>query len=340
MKNTYLYLAILIVLGTIAYFVVTNQSDTTLKGEEDDFAVENTDKIHKIFIADRQNNTATLVRNGKDWNYTNDNGKTYKARPAAIKFLLETMKKVRVRYKVQDAAVPLAVEDLSTNGKKVEIYDKRGNRFKTYYVGGASNDLQGTFMIMEGSENPYVTHLQFWEGFLTDRYIIPEKDWRDKSVFSYKSDEIKSVQVDYPKQQANSFTLTQVKKGQFTVEPLYPTTQKITTPVIHQKALAYLYGYERLIAEAIENENPNRQMLLEKIPFVTIQITLQDDTKKTVKLIPVIEQVEQKSEDDLTETRPDIQRYFAFINGNEDVFLVQDLLFKKVFWGYDFFFTK
>lgn len=339
MKNTYLYLAILIVLGTIAYFLVTNQSNSTLEGDDGNFAVENVDEIHKIFLADRKNRTATLVRKDKHWEYINDAGKSYKARPAAIKLLLETIQKVQVRYMVQEAAVPMAVEDLATIGKKVELYDKNGKRFKTYYVGGSSNDLQGTFMAMEGSDNPYVTHLQFWEGFLSDRYMLAEKDWRDKTVFGYKSDDIKSVQIDYPRQQGNSFILTQVKKGKFTVEPLYPTTQKITTPVIHQKALAYLYGYERLIAEAIENENPNRASLLEKLPFATIQVTTQDGTQKTVKLISVVENV-QVDEGNLEETRPDIQRYFAFVNGNEDVFLVQDLLFKKVFWGYDFFFTR
>ena len=57
-----------------------------------------------------------------------------------------------------------------------------------------------------------------------------------------------------------------------------------------------------------------------------------------VKFVPVVEEAEQVDEE--TSRRPQIQRYFAFVNGNEDVFLVQHLLFSKVFWGYDFFFEK
>ena len=325
MKNTYLYLAILIVLATITYFVVTSDSDSTLTANEADFGVKNVDKIHKIFIADRQNRTATLTRKKDHWEYKGKSGKTYKARPAAIEVLLNTIKNVEIRYMVQDAAVKMAVDDLATNGKKVELYDKRDKRFKTYYVGGPSNDMQGTFMIMENSENPYVTHIQTTEGFLTDRFLIAEKDWRDKTVFSYKAKNIKTIQVDYPKQQGNSFVLTQVKKGKFEVEPLYPSTEKITKKVIDQKALAYLYKYERLVAEAIENENPNRNTILEKIPFATVQITTKDGEQKTVKFIPVIEQVEEDENEN--KIRPNVQRYFAFINGNEDVFLVQQLLF-------------
>ena len=130
MKNTYLYLAILIVLATVTYFVITNDSETTLDFEESDFAVENVDKIHKIFIADKNNRNATVTRKDDYWEYTNKVGKTFKARPAAIEVLLKTIQNIEVRYMVQDAAVDMAVEDLATNGKKVELYDKKGKRFK------------------------------------------------------------------------------------------------------------------------------------------------------------------------------------------------------------------
>jgi|AntRauTorckE5430_2_1112549.scaffolds.fasta_scaffold02023_1 hypothetical protein len=338
MKNTYLYLAILIILGTVAYFVLTNKSESTLDSEDGSFAVENTDEIYKIFIANQQRETAMVTRKDNHWEYTNSEGETYKARPAAIEVLLKTIRGVSVRYMVQEAAVPMAIQDLQVNGRKVELYNKEGKRFKTYYVGGPSNDMEGTFMMMENSNNPYVTHLQFLDGFLTDRYLIAERDWRDKTVFGYKSSDIKSLSIDYPKQQSNAFKLTQVREGKFEVEPLYPTTAIIQKPVIDQKALAYLYNYERLIAEAVESKNPNLIGIINRVPFCTITITENSGIQKIVKFIPVLEDVE--SHEDQTKTRPKIQRYFAFVNGNEDVFLVQHLLFGKVFWGYDFFFES
>lgn len=336
MKNTYLYVAILVVLATATYFIVNRDTSNTLDASESEFAVEDIDKIHKIFIADKNNRTATITRQDGYWEYTNGVGKSYKARPAAVDILLKTIQNVDIRYMVQDAAVKLAVDDLATNGKKVELYDKQGERFKTFYVGGPSNDLQGTFMIMEGSENPYVTHLQNWEGFLTDRFLLAEKDWRDKTVFGYDSKNIKTIQVDYPKQQSKSFILTQVKNGKFEIEPLYPSTDKINQSVLNAKALAYLYNFEKLVAEAFENENPHRNEILEKLPFATVQVTTTEGNQKTVKFIPVIEEVEELEEN--VKSRPKIERYFAFVNGNEDVYLVQQLLFGKIFWGYDSFF--
>ena len=340
MKNISKYLAILIILGVVAYFIVNNNQDvSTITGTESDFAIKDIDKIHKVFLADKQGKTATLIKEDKKWQYVSAAGKKYDVRPAALKLFLETVEKVEVRYVVPEVAMKMAVEDLATYGKKVEFYDKDGKRFKTYYVGGSSNDQQGTFMIMENSNQPYVTHLKFWEGFLTDRYALEEKNWRDKTVLGFDSKDIKSVQIDYPLQQSNSFSLTQVSQGKFEVEPLYPSTKKIPTEVLHQKALAYLYNYERLIAEAFENKNPNRADLIQRVPFATVKITTNDGVIKTVRFIPVIEQVEI---DETTEaaSRPNVQRYFAFVNGNEDVYLVQGLLFNKIFWGYDFFFTN
>ncbi len=338
MKNTFLYLAILVILGVAAYFIVNNNSEaSTISGADSDFAIKNIEKIHKVFIADKQGRTATLEKKNNVWKYINSKGQEYDIRPSALEFFLETVEKVDVRYLVPDAAMELAVNNLATNGRKVEFYDKNGKRFKTYYVGGASNDQQGTFMVMENSNQPYVTHLNFMDGFLTDRYILEEKDWRDKTVFGYKSEDIKSIQIDYPLQQSNSFLLKKVSSEKFEVEPLYPSTKRIPTEVLHQKALSYLYNYERLIAEAFENENRNRNELLEKIPFATVQIITKDDVIKTVKFIPVVEQIEVDEETEAA-TRPAVQRYFAFANGNEDVYLVQGLLFNKIFWGYDFFF--
>ncbi len=340
MKNTYLYLAILIILGVAAYFVVNNNNDTsTINDSDSEFAIKDIGKIHKVFLADKRGNSATLVKEDDVWKYLSPKGKKYDIRPAALKLFLETVEKVDVRYVVPQKGMKVAVNNLATDGKKVEFYDKDGNRFKTYYVGGASNDQQGTFMVMENSNQPYVTHLKFWEGFLTDRYVLEEKDWRDKTVLSFDDNEIKSIQIDYPLQQSNSFSLTQVSDGKFEVEPLYPSTDKIPTEVLHQKALSYLYSYERLIAEAFENKNPNRNELLEKVPFAIVKVTTKSDEVKIVKFVPVVEQVEV-DEDTEASSRPAVQRYFAFVNGNEDVYLVQGLLFNKIFWGYDYFFKN
>jgi hypothetical protein len=342
MKHTRLYVVLFVVLGVAAYFILNKYAlNSTLEGGESNFAVTDTDEIYKIFIADKQGKTATLERNNDTWEYVSKTGKRYKVRPAAIKVLLETMQKVQVRYVVPQTAMKLAVEDLAVSGKKVELYNKKGKRFKTYYVGGPSNDSQGTFMIMEGSKQPYVTHLPYWEGFLTDRYLLEEKDWRDKTVFGYKSKEIKSIQVDYPSQQANSFLLTQVKNGKFTVAPLYPGTPTTDKPILHQKALAYLYNFERLIAEAYETQNPNKGYFLEKIPFIIVEVKLNNGDRKRVRFIPIIEEVDSDL-DGSHEYRPDVERYFAFVDGTEgeDAVLVQHLVFKKIFWGYNFFFEK
>ena len=75
MKNTFLYLAILVILGVAAYFIVNNNSEaSTISGADSDFAIKNIEKIHKVFIADKQGRTATLEKKNNVWKYINSKG--------------------------------------------------------------------------------------------------------------------------------------------------------------------------------------------------------------------------------------------------------------------------
>ena len=62
------------------------------------------------------------------------------------------------------------VKSLASEGIKVELYDRKGEKIKAYYVGGATPDERGTYMIMENAEEPYVAHIPSWEGNLRFRF--------------------------------------------------------------------------------------------------------------------------------------------------------------------------
>ncbi|MFM7400782.1 MAG: hypothetical protein ACKO4W_07735, partial [Bacteroidota bacterium] len=95
MKRTLLLAAILAVLAAAAWYAISQQNTKSSKISWDmDFAVRNTDDIGKIFIADRENRTATLERKDGSWIY---NGK-YPARQTAVDILLETVSRLNVQY--------------------------------------------------------------------------------------------------------------------------------------------------------------------------------------------------------------------------------------------------
>ncbi|HMO38356.1 MAG TPA: DUF4340 domain-containing protein [Saprospiraceae bacterium] len=331
-KKTLLLLIAFALLGAIATWYLLTQPDdqTTLAGADRQFAIANTDVIYKIFIADRQGSTTTLERRDGYWMY---NGQ-YRARPNAIDNLLDAIRRVQVKYKPPTAAVKHMVSDLATQGLKVELYDKNNRLLKTYYVGGATADERGTYMIMDRAEQPYVTHIPSWEGNLRFRYSLKGDDWRDKTIFAYRPEDVQAVVIEYPKQRNNSFRLARAGQD-FRVQPFYEVTPVINRPLRSGVIEAYIEGFRSLGAEAFENKNPRRDSVLQLIPFSIISVTDKNGVTTTARLYPIFPEPIPGA------TRlPDanvVERYFAALD-NGDFMLIQHHVFKKILWGYEFFF--
>jgi len=169
MKRTLVLLILFVVLGSGAYYLMQNQdkSSTTSWNEAGDFAVENIDDIHKIFIADKQNYRVLLERKNGYWTYN----RKFKAKKTAVDDLLNTIKDVRMKYTTPRGAENNMRKNLATSGVKVEIYDKNDNQMKVYYVGGATANSLGTYYIMEGSTEPYVMHIPAFQGLLKGKFL-------------------------------------------------------------------------------------------------------------------------------------------------------------------------
>jgi len=332
MNNTLrLLLLFLLLAGATFWYTQKNDSKTTVAKTDRDFAIPNIESVHKIFIADRNGQAATLEKKAKHWQY-NDK---WKANPNAIENLLKTIQKVQLKYIPPNAAIEHIVKDIATNNIKVELYDQAGKNLKTYYVGGVTNDELGTYMIMEGSNNPYVTYVPGFEGSLRIRYLLQEKQWRDKTVFEEQLEDIQSVSIEYPKQKSNSFKLVRTEND-FELTPLFETTANKGTPKKGQVE-KFLRGFDRLIAEAFENQHPRRDSIQKQLPFCILTLARTDGQQKELRLHPII----KKNRLGLPMQREDgkllIERYYANVN-KEELMLIQELVFGKVLWGYSHFY--
>ncbi len=336
MRNTILLLLLFLLLGGGSWWYF-NQTDSKSSYDTSDrkFAEEPAN-IHKIFIADRSGETTTLTRSAEYWLYR---GK-HRANPNAMENLLDAIRRVEVNYIPAKAAVPNIVRDLASNGIKVELYDKQDQLIKAFYVGGMTNDELGTYMIMEGAEQPYVTHIPSWEGGLRARFQLKGLQWRDKSVFSADVDAIQSLSVEYPKQKNKSFRLER-QDDQFAVSPYYDITPTRSSLPQQGRIEAYLVGFKSLKAEAFENGNPRRDSVKLFIPFCTI--SLQDIKGKQTKasFYPIMQRMADGAlltDDQVLGSNTAIERYFVDRNDGEDFMLVQQRVFQQVFWPYDAFF--
>lgn len=339
MKNTLILLMLFLILGGgTAWYLLTQKGETTSLANQDyHFEVEDTDQIHKIFLADRKGNQTTLERKNGYWLY---NGK-YRARPNAIENLLDAVKRVRMKNRLTNAAVPVVVKSLATHGIKVELYDKSGDAIKKYYVGGTTNTNEGTYMIMEDSDMPYVTHIPSWVGSLRPRYFLTGDQWRDKTIFGIEPDAIASVSVEYPLQRNKSFKL-EVKGGEIEVKPFYDLSQPIAKPLNPSMAQAYLVGFRSLVAEAFQNGHEDREETTAKIPFSIVTILDKNGNERSAQFHPIYLYTDDGKllmDSDVMGAETSVERYHVLTN-NDDFMLVQHGVFRGIFWSYDAFFKS
>lgn len=179
-------LLLLLVLGAVAWSLWLGHGGSTLAGPLTDFAISDTSAVDRIFIADMQGRTADLVRTGPGtWTV---NG--LPANPKNVQLLLKTFLRVEVRTPVPKAAEANVLKVMSSTAKKVEIYTGDDVPAKIWYVGHATPDHYGTFMLLElpgrgKSSVPFVMGMSGFSGFLSTRFFTTLDDWRSTSVLDH-----------------------------------------------------------------------------------------------------------------------------------------------------------
>jgi len=205
-KNKFLIATLLILVAIAVYFFVSKNTGT-LKNELSDFAVKDTASIDKIFISDYTGDKATLTRGDKYWAVDG----THKARPESVELILNTIYRMAVKSPVAKAAKNNVIREIATKSIKVEVYQGGNKPTKVYYIGGTTQDNQGTYMVLEvngvKSSTPFIMHVPGFYGFLNTRFYANPLQWRDAAIFTYLPGEIKSVEVVYQEKPAESFKI-------------------------------------------------------------------------------------------------------------------------------------
>ena len=199
MKKNLILFVVFVVVGIAAWLVYRKNHTSTIADQPlSAFAIEDTASINKVVIVDMNGQRATLERKSGDKLWTLNN--KYLARKDATDLLLKTFSQIRVRGNVADKMRDNAMKLLSTSGKKVEIYTGGDEPAKIYYVGTSTEDHTGTIMLLEipgigRSQEPYITHMEGFTGFLTTRFFTCENEWRYTGIFEYPDLEFKRVQM-------------------------------------------------------------------------------------------------------------------------------------------------
>jgi hypothetical protein len=333
-RKTLLSLLILLVLLAVAIVVYKNYKTGTVKKELTNFAVADTAAITKIFMADK-NNQKVLLEKRADGTWMVNN--KFIAKQGMVNSLLETIYSIRVKELIPKGGFNTVIKNLATKSTKVEIY-KKGELNRVYYVGGSTQDNKGTFMMLENSATPFIMWIPGFEGYLTTRYTVIEKDWKTQRVFSYYPNQITSVKIEYPRKPEDSFELLS-SGNSFALKDLQNGN---TVPLTDRaKAIDFLLGFKELNYEAILDGLTEYQKDSIKKTIPMIIVTVKDIQGRENRLVnyprkpnPGARDLEGK----LYEFSP--EKLSGILNDDKDFVLIQYFAFDKVFKKKSYFLEK
>jgi hypothetical protein len=338
-KITFIIAGVLIIVAAI--LVITN-SYSTLKKDTSMFAVGDTAVITKIFIADKQNNQVTLVRRGQGmWMV---DGK-FKAQPAKMSSFLKTLKDLEVRAPVPINARNNVIKRLSVLAKKIEIYQivprinlfkvirlfPREKNVKTYYVGDATPDNTGTFMLMEGSDEPFVLQLPGFRGFVSPRYSTNPDEWRDFTVFNTGIAEIRSVAVDFPGEPYKSCRIDVKEDNIITLIALQ--SNQVVEKYDTVRMLTFLTSFADIRFEALLTHTLPRNYIdsvLSTQPTIILTLTRKDGQQQSITTYKKKGFSQFYNENGMAMEPVDLDRAYAVVNNGQDFVLIQYFVFDNV----------
>lgn len=347
-RNRIILLFVSLLVAIIIISLVSNRY-STLSEKESDFAVRDTAAVTRIFIADKKKNSVLLKRNTSGWTLNDQ----FIANTKVVDFLLNTMKRLRVK-----SPVPLSVRNgvisrLASNGTKVEVYQEvyRINLFnkykffkhekltKVFYVGDATQDNQGTYMLIEGADNPYIVFIPGFRGFLFSRFSPLPDDWKSHTVFNTKLADIKSVALKFLGEPENSFKVDVIdSRGNYKVTQLQSGLVLESYDTL--RLLNYLTSFRDLRYETRMN-NLLTPMKLDSIVSSTplFELTLVDRFDDTT-YVPMFKKHSMPESlanayDILVPV--DHDRFYALINNGNDFVLMQYFVFDRVLYPLSYY---
>lgn len=339
MKKNYLIWIVSAALALLALILWLSQSNNTFTRSMNNFAIDDTTNVTKIFIADKNNNSVKLTRTPDGKWTVNDK---YPGQKLTIGMLLKTMLNIEVQQPVPRAAHNNIIKEMAVNAVKVEVYqwvyriDFAGIRWfphekltKVYYVGNATQSNMGCYMLMEGASEPYIVYLPGFRGFVTPRYSPIEKYWRDYNVFKTAIPEIDLVKVEIPEAPEQSYEVKKTGSNRFVLRSLQD--QSVIANYDTLKLLNFLSGFRNLNYEALLNDmdQVRKDSILSSRPFIVISLT--DTTGKTTVMKTYHKRGPQGQTDPTGRPMPyDLDRLYASVNDGQDFTIIQYFVFDKV----------
>ena len=337
-KSSIITIAILTALVIISVFVYKNKSkNSTIDKEASEFQVKDTASVDKIFLADKNGKTVLLEKRSGNWILNEQ----YPVRPDVIELLLYTIRMVEVKSPVSKLSKANVIKIMAAKSTKIEIYSK-GEKIKQYYVGHTTQDHEGTFMILtnldtdENYEEPFITHIPGFEGFLTTRYNTNEIEWRNRLILNYRPPKIKKIKMELHEMPDSSFVVDLFSMQRFGLK----TLKGKSMPFDQDKIKQFIAYFQNVNSEIVLDKKDKLvdSLSTSAIPFATLTITDRNEKKSIVSFYHK-QAIAAKNKEYGVDYNYDPDRlYVKYDNENGfDYAMAQFYVFGKILQTYNYF---
>jgi hypothetical protein len=343
MNKNKIVLVIMVVLVTIALSFVLTEKNSTLFGSNSDFAVKDTANIVKIYMADKNNKSVLFERGEKGWTLNGD-GIAHKKN---VDMLLTTIKSLEVKYPVPQKAHDNVIKVMAGNSVKVEVYknDYRielgqlklfpyVNKAKTYYVGAATQDNQGTYMLMEGAERAFVVTIPGFRGFVAARFTTNPKDWLSHEIFRIPYHRIAEVKIESTEQANKNYQIRKLEEG---YEIMSLSNRQILGSYDTVALYTFLDAFKDINYESLLDDMPQTKVdsILNAEPVFVISVKETNGEEHQIKTYKMYSRYDQE---EIYGFKPeyDLDRMYAW--NNNQMMMIQYFVFDKITRPVDFFY--
>lgn len=328
-RGTLIILVFLMALVAVAVYLLRSGAGTSSIDKADrDFLIKDTAAITRIFMADKEGNSAEIKREKDGW-YVNNK---FRCRSEAIINLFEAIRLMEVKMPVPRSAKENVIRFMSSNAVKVEIYSG-DDKLKQYYIGHEPADSEGSYMILskddeENYPDPYVVFIPGFKGYLQPRFITRENEWRDRLVLNFTPPQLKEIRVTYYDQaKDSSFTIEFQDQSHFKLK----NTGGAEIPYDMGKMRQYLIYFQNISYESLITAKSSRLLdsLNRSAPFASIDVFTRDQKTSTYRFFRKAYTGEVNPE--LGVKFPyDPDRLFLNYDNNKEWALIQYFVFGKL----------
>lgn len=323
-----------IVLGVLAFFA-TNLVRNSEKSDSEllDFSIADTSLVDQIHLKDAYNNKFILLKD-QDGVWKDSDGNCVIQEP--VHMMLETFKNIEFKGYVPENSKKNVNNRVAATNTEVKIF-QNGKWFKTWYVGSATQDHYGTYMLLETtrekSDYPVIMKVRGLSGIIEPRFFADKRKWRCTEIFAIPREEIASVKVNYPSEKVRNFSVE--RKGlEYVVKHDGETLGGLDTNM----AVRYLNAYKKIHFELVNYEFTDKQVdsLKRTKPFCELTVKKIDGQTQKLRMFRMKGTGEELEDDYGNPVDYDINRFWCELPSGELV-KAQYFVFNPLIMGHLYF---